>query len=109
MNLTRRLLASYLAIVALTAAVLIVAADRMLRSRLIDVERTQLEREARYLASAAAGRSAADLDTLVHHLGAATEHRLTIIDRSGRVIADCGGIRGGIGYGVHARGNCGGD
>ncbi len=88
MNLTRRLLASYLAIVALTAAVLIVAADRLLKGRLIDEAKVELEREARYLASAATGISGTRLDTLVHHLGAATGHRLTLIDRTGLVIAD---------------------
>ncbi|MFI5207642.1 MAG: ATP-binding protein [Gemmatimonadales bacterium] len=88
MNLTRRLLASYLAIVALTAAVLIVAADRLLRDRLIDEAKVELECEARYLASAATGLRGGTLDSLVHHLGAATGHRLTVMDRSGLVIAD---------------------
>jgi signal transduction histidine kinase len=87
-NLTRRLLASYLAIVALTAVVLILAADRLLRERLIGEASVELEREARYLGSAATGLAGQRLDTLVHHLGAATGHRLTLIDRTGLVIAD---------------------
>jgi signal transduction histidine kinase len=88
MTLTRRLLLSYLAIVGLTAAVVTVAADRTLRGRLTDEAALELEREARYLSAAAAGRDARGLDSLVHALAAATGRRLTVIDRTGAVIAD---------------------
>lgn len=88
MSLTRRLLLSYLAIVALTAAVLIVGADLLLRGRLVEEAKRELEREAQYFehASRAAGPSA--FDSLVHALGAATSRRLTIVDPAGEVIAD---------------------
>jgi signal transduction histidine kinase len=86
--LTRRLLTSYLTIVALTAVVLIVAADRLLRERLTDEATSEIEREARYLAFVAHGLDAFRLDTVVHRLGAATGRRLTLVDRQGRVIAD---------------------
>jgi signal transduction histidine kinase len=87
-NLTRRLLLSYLAIVALTAAIVLVAADRTLRGRLTDEAALALEREARYFAAAAGGRDAHGLDSLVHGLAASTGRRLTVIARNGAVIAD---------------------
>ncbi len=88
MTLTRRLLLSYLAIVAVTAVVLTVAADRGLRSRLEAHLSQQFEREARYLAFAARGRDEPALDSLVHTLGSQTSRRLTLIAADGRVIAD---------------------
>jgi signal transduction histidine kinase len=88
-SLTRRLLFSYLAIVALTGLVLTVAADRMLRTRLEEEAARELEREARYLAAAATRHgSPLALDTLVHALRDATGRRQTIIALDGRVIAD---------------------
>jgi two-component system phosphate regulon sensor histidine kinase PhoR len=88
-SLTRRLLASYLAIVALTGVVLTVAADRMLRTRLEQAAEQELEREARYLAAAAVRYAgAAALDTLVHALRDVTGRRQTIVAGDGRVIAD---------------------
>jgi len=87
-NLTRRLLVSYLAIVAVTGIVLTTAAERILRTRLEAETARELEREARYLAAAAAGKSDAQLDSLVHALTTATGRRLTIIAHDGRVIAD---------------------
>lgn len=88
MSLARRLLFSYLAIVALTAAVVILGADRIIRSRLTDEAAVELEREARYLEHAVRGRDAGGLDSLVHAASAATGRRLTIIDRNGVVVAD---------------------
>jgi len=87
-SLTRRLLLSYFAIVTLTAAVVLVAADRTLRGRLTDEAALELEREARYFAAAADGRDARGLDSLAHALAAVTGRRLTIIARGGGVIAD---------------------
>jgi signal transduction histidine kinase len=87
-SLTRRLVLSYVGIVALTAAVLIAGADILLRGRLIDEARRELEREARYFEGAAEVAGAAHLDSLVHALGTATGRRLTVIDRTGAVIAD---------------------
>jgi two-component system, OmpR family, phosphate regulon sensor histidine kinase PhoR len=88
MTLTRRLLLSYLAVVAATSAVLIFAADSMLRDRLEHEATLELEREARYLAAAVTAAGPSRLDSLVHALGAATQRRLTVVDRAGRVIAD---------------------
>ena len=88
MSLTRRLLLSYLAIVTLTAVVVTIAADRTLRGRLTDEAAIELEREARYLSAAAAGRDVHGLDSLVHALAATTGRRLTVIARNGAVIAD---------------------
>ena len=88
MSLTRRLLLSYLAIVALTTAVVILAADKILRDRLTADAAAELEREARYLEAAARGKDARALDSLVHQLTAVSGRRLTIIDSAGGVIAD---------------------
>ncbi len=88
MTLTRRLLISYTALIAFTAVVLLAGADRLLRGRLMDEARIELEREARFLESSARGVGREKLDSLVHALGTATGRRLTVIDRSGDVIAD---------------------
>lgn len=88
MTLTRRLLLSYLAVVAVASGTLVVAADRLMRHRLTDEARSELEREALYLAETARGADALALDSLVHRLGRETSRRLTIIDERGVVIAD---------------------
>ncbi len=88
MSLTRRLLASYLAIVVVTGAVLTVASDVLLRRRLVDEATAALEREARYLAAMAAGRDAPALDSLLRAVGTVTARRLTVVDPQGRVVAD---------------------
>jgi two-component system phosphate regulon sensor histidine kinase PhoR len=88
MSLSRRLLLSYLALLAVTASVLVVAADTLLRRRLTDEATVELQREARYLAAAAARTDGTALDSLVHRLGGATGRRLTLIAPDGRVIAD---------------------
>jgi signal transduction histidine kinase len=87
-SLTRRLLFSYLTVIVVSVVVLTVAAERGLRSRLVDEARVMLEREARYLAEAATGLDGPRLDTVVRRLGRATGRRLTIIAADGRVIAD---------------------
>jgi signal transduction histidine kinase len=87
-TLTRKLLVSYLAVVVVAGAVLVIAADRALRSRLTDETRRELEREAAWLAEAATGRTPLQLDTLVHRLGAVTGRRLTVIARDGVLLAD---------------------
>ena len=88
MTLTRKLLLSYLGVVALTGGTLVIAADRMLRARLERQAVVELEREAHLLAAAATGLPADSLDRLVHALGQTTGRRLTIVDRAGHVIAD---------------------
>ncbi|OGT94720.1 MAG: hypothetical protein A2083_00785 [Gemmatimonadetes bacterium GWC2_71_9] len=88
MTLTRKLLLSYLAVVMVASGTLVVAADRLMRHRLTDEARSELEREALYLAETARGADALALDSLVHRLGRETGRRLTIIDEHGVVIAD---------------------
>lgn len=88
MTLTHKLLVSYLVVVTVAGGTLVVAADRGLRSRLAAQARTELEREAYYLAAAARGAGPVELDSLVHRLGGETGRRLTVVSRRGVVIAD---------------------
>jgi signal transduction histidine kinase len=87
-RLTRRLLLSYLLVIGATVLVLTIAADRLLRSRLVDEAGVQLEREARLLAFVADRYDGPGLDSVVRRLAGATGHRLTVVDRQGHVIAD---------------------
>ena len=88
MRLTRKLLASYLAVVATSGVVLVIGADWSLRSRLTREAGLELEREVAYLAAAVGTRRGPALDTLVLRVTRATERRLTVIDTGGHVIAD---------------------
>ena len=88
MRLPRRLFASYVVLVAASTVTLIVASDRSLRSRLLREATVEVTRETAYLARAVGTLRGAALDSLVHQLGRTTGRRLTVIDRSGRVIAD---------------------
>ena len=72
MSLARRLLLSYIALVAVTSAVLIVGADRLLRGRLTAEAGIELAREAQYFEAAARRAQATGLDSLVHALSAST-------------------------------------
>jgi len=87
-TLARRLLASYLAVVATSGVVLVIGADWSLRSRLTRDAGLELEREVAYFAAAVDTRRGPTLDTLVARLTRATERRLTVIDTAGHVIAD---------------------
>lgn len=88
MNLTHKLLLSYLSVVAVTGGTLVVAADRALRSRLTEQATHELEREALLLGAAATGLSPESLSARVHELGRTTGRRLTVVDEAGRVVAD---------------------
>jgi two-component system phosphate regulon sensor histidine kinase PhoR len=88
MRLPRKLFLSYLVLVGVSTLALVLATDHVLRTRLLREATTEVTREVAYFASAADGLRGADLDSLVHQLGRATGHRLTVIDRSGHVIAD---------------------
>ena len=88
MTLARRLLLSYLGLVAVTSVVLTVAADRLLRARLQAEMATEMEREARYLAAVASRTPADSLDAMVYRLAAATDRRLTLIAQDGHLLAD---------------------
>ena len=88
MTLPQKLFASYVVLVAASTVTLIVASDNSLRSRLLHQATTEVTRETAYLARAVGTLRGTELDSLVHQLGRATGHRLTVIDRSGIVIAD---------------------
>ncbi len=88
MTLTRRLLVSYLAVVATSGVVLVIAADWSLRSRLTREAGQEMEREVSYLAAAVGTRRGPVLDSLVARLTHETLRRLTVIDTAGHVIAD---------------------
>ncbi len=88
MTLGRKLFASYLLLVAASTVTLVVAADRSLRDRLLREATVEVTRETAFLVPAVDGHRGADLDTLVHRLGRVTQHRLTVIDTTGLVIAD---------------------
>ena len=88
MTLTRKLLLSYLAVVATSGVVLVIGADWSLRSRLTREAGQELEREVSYLADAVGTRRGPDLDSLVSRLTRETQRRLTVIDTAGHVIAD---------------------
>jgi two-component system phosphate regulon sensor histidine kinase PhoR len=88
MRLPRRLFASYVLLVAASTVTLVIASDRALRSRLLREATVEVTRETAYLARAVGTLRGPDLDSLVHQLGRATGRRLTVIDRSGAVIAD---------------------
>lgn len=88
MRLTRKLLVSYLAVVAASGVVLVVGADWSLRSRLTREAGLELEREVAYLAAAVTTRRGPALDSLVSRLTRATGRRLTVIDTAGHVTAD---------------------
>jgi two-component system phosphate regulon sensor histidine kinase PhoR len=87
-TLGRKLFASYLLVVAASTGALVIAADRSLRGRLLHEATAEVTRETAFLVQAVDGRRGAALDTLVHRLGRATEHRLTVIDTTGLVLAD---------------------
>jgi len=88
MRLPRRLFASYVLLVAASTVTLVIASDRSLRSRLLREATVEVTRETAYLARAVGTLRGTDLDSLVHQLRRATGRRLTVIDRSGTVIAD---------------------
>ena len=88
MSLARRLLLSYLAVVLTSVVVLVVGADRSLRSRLTREAGKELDREVAYLAAAVSTRRGPALDSLVARLTRETGRRLTVIDSAGHVIAD---------------------
>ncbi len=88
MKLPGKLFASYVVLVAASTVTLVIASDRSLRSRLLREATIEVTRETAYLARAVGTLRGAELDSLVHQLGRATGRRLTVIDRSGIVIAD---------------------
>ena len=88
MTLSRKLYASYVAVVAASTVTLVIAADRSLRSRLLREATIEVTRETAFLAHAVAGLHGTALDGLVYRLGRETGRRVTVIDTTGLVIAD---------------------
>ncbi len=88
MTLTWKLFASYVALVAVSAATLVVAADRSLGQRLRREATVEVTRETALLAGAVDGLRGPRLDSLIRRLGLETGRRLTVIDTTGLVIAD---------------------
>ncbi len=88
MRLPRKLFLSYVVLVAASTVTLVIASDHALRGRLMREATAEVTRETAYLARAVGTLRGPALDSLVHQLGRATGHRLTVIDRTGLVIAD---------------------
>ena len=88
MKLPGKLFASYVVLVVASTATLVVASDRSLRSRLLREATVEVTRETALLVRAVGTVPGAELDSLLHQLGRTTGRRLTVIDRSGNVIAD---------------------
>ena len=87
MNLSGRLVAGTIIVLCVAMAVLLSTARGALRR---DLERelgASLEREARVIAAALPADSQAARDA-VHRLGREYRHRITLIDPTGRVVAD---------------------
>jgi signal transduction histidine kinase len=87
-TLTRKLLLSFLAVVLTSGLVLVLGADRVLRSRLTREAGIELEREVEYFAATVTAQRGPRLDSIVARVARATGRRLTVIDAAGAVIAD---------------------
>jgi len=88
MRLPRKLFVTYVVLVAASTVTLVLASDHALRPRLLRDATGEITRETAYLARAVGALRGPALDSLVHQLGRATGHRLTVIDRAGHVVAD---------------------
>ncbi len=88
MRLPRKLFLTYVVLVAASTVTLVLASDQALRPRLMREATGEVTRETAYLARAVGTLRGPALDSLIHQLGRATGHRLTVIDRAGSVIAD---------------------
>jgi two-component system phosphate regulon sensor histidine kinase PhoR len=87
MSLTGRLVAGMVAVLLVTVLVLAWSADALLRSRLEGEIRTALERDAR-LVRLALPADPSRLQASAQRLGQETGLRITIIDTTGRVVAE---------------------
>ena len=87
MTFVKRLVLGSVLILVLAVAVLLWVAERSLRRDLEGDIGQSLEREARLVREALPADST-NWQTVVHQLGAQTGHRITLIDRDGRVRAD---------------------
>lgn len=88
MTLGRKLLLSYLGVVLTSGVVLVLGADRLLRSRLTREAGAELEREVRYLVAAVGTQRGPLLDSTVVRIARGTGRRVTVVDTAGAVLAD---------------------
>jgi two-component system phosphate regulon sensor histidine kinase PhoR len=86
MSLTQRVLAGSLTIVGVLVILVVALADRGLQRRLVGDSVQELAREA-HLASAQ-WRRGINADSLADEIGRHLQHRVTLIDSTGRVIGD---------------------
>ena len=87
MSLAKRLVLGTIAILVLAVLILLWGGERSLRRDLEGDVAVTLEREARLIREALPGDSAG-WDAAVHRLSRQNGHRITLVDRSGRVRAD---------------------
>ncbi|HET7426769.1 MAG TPA: hypothetical protein VFJ50_06995, partial [Gemmatimonadales bacterium] len=87
MSLARRLVLGTVIILVLTVLILLWGAERSLRRDLEGDIAQSLEREAR-LIQVALPADSLGWDDAVHQLSRANGHRITLVDRAGRVRAD---------------------
>jgi len=85
-KLAHRLLLQSLAIVAVMVVSVVVIIDNELYSSITDQATHDLAGEARFLATQ--WKSGVDADSLADEAGAATGHRMTLIDSTGHVVGD---------------------
>ncbi|MFL5640141.1 MAG: ATP-binding protein [Gemmatimonadaceae bacterium] len=86
MSLAQRLLLQSLAVIAVMVISVVVIIDNQLHSRIIDQTVHDLAGEARLVAMQ--WRAGLDPDSLADQAGAATSHRITLIDSAGHVSGD---------------------
>jgi signal transduction histidine kinase len=82
-----RLVTGTILVLVVTMTILVIAADRALRADLEDDLRVSLEGEARLVRDALPADSTT-WQAMVGRLAQATEHRITLIDSAGRVVAE---------------------
>jgi two-component system, OmpR family, phosphate regulon sensor histidine kinase PhoR len=87
LNFTTRLFLGAVAILLVSTAVLLFAADRWLRRDLERALAQEVERDARVVA-AAIPQNLRELNPLAHRFGAILGRRVTLIDREGTVLGD---------------------
>jgi signal transduction histidine kinase len=85
-KLAHRIFLGFALVIAVLVMLVVVLSSVRLKSELASSEVRRLTREASFVATEWAGAS--DADALANSAGAALEHRVTLIDSTGRVIGD---------------------
>src|ERR1044071_5182284 len=86
MNLIQRVLAGSLTIILVLVVLVVALATRRLETRLVGDSVQELAREARMIA--ASWHRGINADSLADAIGRQLQHRVTIVDSTGRVIGD---------------------